>query len=138
MDKFNAYKGNQPRPILYLRARPGNPVNAGTASVAGICGPDNTATQYNYMHLQPYATANDFFGFSPAIGGAGGTNDATKDGNKPAVAPYVVKASTSSTTWDSYLGNPNQFTSPRGVNAYILISAGPDGVYGTQDDLLFP
>jgi len=137
IDRSNAYNGGKARPILYLRARVGNPTNSGTAPFAQVCAGNDSSNQYNYTHLRPYATASDFFGFSPAIGGAGGTIDATKGGNK-SVAPYVVRVGISSTTWDRYLGNPNQFSSPRGVNAYILISAGADGVFGTEDDLFYP
>jgi prepilin-type N-terminal cleavage/methylation domain-containing protein len=138
MDKFNSYNGGLARPILYLRAQMGMPSNAGNTGTAQICSGNDTTTQYNYMHLQPYATANDFYGFTPAIGGSGGANDATQGGQNSAVAPYVVKGTNASTTWDTYLGNPNQFTSPRGMNAYILISAGADGVFGTQDDIFNP
>jgi prepilin-type N-terminal cleavage/methylation domain-containing protein len=139
MDKFNAYNGGFARPILYLRARIGNPTNAGTTT-AQVCGADNTTAQYNYSHLYPYAGPNDFFQF-PGSGSTFGTTDATLANSS--VAPYYVQGTSATnnpafTTWDTYLANPNQYTSPRGVNAYILISAGPDGVFGTTDDLFYP
>ena len=148
MDKFNSYNGGRPRAILYLRARVGNPANSGTTAVAQISAGNDSSNQYNYMHLQPYAdpTFGDFYQF---IGSNASTVDTADQfvplGSttpnptwNPNAAAYWVQPSTASTVWDSYLGNPNQFTSPRGVNAYILISAGPDGIFGTQDDLFYP
>jgi prepilin-type N-terminal cleavage/methylation domain-containing protein len=151
MDKFNSYNGGQARPILYLRARVGNPVNAGNTSTATISGSDDKTTQYNYNHLLPYVNSaiGDFYGFPGGSPTDRGDQDfpvgsTTANPNYiSGAAPYWVKGTTTgtnagTTTWDTYLGNPNQFTSPRGVNAYILISAGPDGIFGTQDDIFYP
>jgi len=140
MDKFNSYNGGSARPILYLRARVGNAANAGSTSLAQISSSNDTATQYNYKHLLPYQGPNDFYRFP---GSTDNSVDVTKAGANTAYSPWVVQGSSAtgnaaSTVWDTYLGNPNQFTSPRGVNAYILISAGPDGIFGGQDDMFYP
>jgi hypothetical protein len=43
--------------------------------------------------------------------------------------------------WNNYFGDPNSkngsglFTQARQKDRYILISAGPDGKYGTSDDI---
>ncbi len=34
-----------------------------------------------------------------------------------------------------YFTDPNNSTQPRQKDGYILICAGPDGVYGTEDDI---
>jgi type II secretory pathway pseudopilin PulG len=147
MDKFTAYNGGFARPILYLRARLGNPVNAGTSTAVKVASADDTSTLYNYTHLLPYVnpTNGDFYGFPGASSSIDTADQYVPIGSStanptynPSTTPYVVQATTSSTLWDTYLGNPNMVTSPRGVNAYILISAGPDGVFGTQDDLFYP
>ncbi len=133
MDKFNTYQGGQARPILYLRARVGNPNYVVRSNTTYVVADNSDATvQYNYTHLGPYIQAQDFFGFP-----GGGTTDATNPNVKPGynsnVQPYVVASTTKvqigtgspllpASAWDTYLSNPNLGGSPRGVNGYILIT----------------
>ena len=144
-DKFIAapgpsMQGGFPRPILYLRARTGNPANAGSTGTPQICNTDDKTAQYNWKHLVPYAGATDFYGFGAGAGV--GTTDLTQGGTNSEFAPFItsksVNGTSMSTLWDAYLCNPNLPQAPRGVNAYILISAGPDGLFGTQDDIFYP
>ena len=102
-------------PILYLRARVGaTTINGDTKGNLG---------QYDPGQLKPYGFANvknldtsspdyDPNGFAPAPNAPGGD------------------------LWFTYLQNPSLAGIPRGKDSFMLISAGPDRKYGTQDDII--
>ncbi len=105
-----------PRPILYLRAVSGNP---------GISAADETK-QYNYSHLLPYQV-------KPTVSAANALGDfdwVGLPGNSPPVPPDFK-------SWDSYLTAPNTSGVVRGANTFLLIDAGPDGIFGTKDDIFY-
>ena len=106
------------RPILYLRANTGAQYMLNT-----IGGTAATASQYDENQLTPY-------GWVAVTTGAG--------------TQFVVSATdfpttgTSYTTSDQvYFSNPAVPNTPIGKDGYILISAGPDGIYGTKDDIIY-
>lgn len=146
-DKFPPRFTNTPRPILYVRAVKGN---AALSSTGEVCGPNDDSQksgQYNYSHLQVYGMANgyDFGGPNNSKWGttppfpANATPLYPVDSQKTQLSdsPYFA-------SWSMYLGNPNALdkngrpTAPRGKDAYILISAGLDGIFGTTDDIIYP
>jgi len=95
-----------PNPMPILYMR----ANRGATAIAA---PDGTAT-YNYLQLKPYGfiqvKADDFpapAGFTETHGG-----------------------------WDVYLMNPSLLNQPRGKDAFVLIDAGPDRLFGTKDDII--
>jgi type II secretory pathway pseudopilin PulG len=129
-----------PLPILYLRARTG---------AKGVVWDNRTVKndpdtggpafyQYDLRDTQPYTLSsigltmgkthyiNAISNFPPAMGM-----------NPPALAnagPYFMNASIPPTNTSSaqYM---DQTGRPRAVDQFILISAGPDGIYGTTDDI---
>lgn len=98
-------KYSNPMPILYLRANRGS---------SGFITTDN-AGQYNFSHLAPYGFANISADY---------TTD-SRDGSISRSFRYFGNETTSS----SSVGVPHK------KDAFILISAGPDGKYGTADDI---
>jgi prepilin-type N-terminal cleavage/methylation domain-containing protein len=129
-------------PILYLRARAGAPVMSpvgGNPAQAGVSA--NNDLQYNYTHLQPYAgnsTGNGIGDFKKQK--KDGTGKAVYQGSQLVYDPYTPA------DFVNYLKSPNSDASPtiknpsqpRGKDAFILISAGTDGFYGTEDDIIHP
>ena len=59
--------------------------------------------------------------------------------NLSMLTPYGVSTSkpggSDFTNWNDYFKSPSVATIPRGQNEFVLISAGPDGIYGTKDDI---
>jgi prepilin-type N-terminal cleavage/methylation domain-containing protein len=144
LDKFS-----NPMPILYMRA------NVGATGVVTKGGVDeNTATvihQYELAHVLDYTASNlgiittsslTYHGLQGIVPSASSpiTDTVTqdyasaganalvylKDPNTPAYQPNGTTLST------------NASASARQKDAFILISAGPDGVYGTADDIVYP
>ncbi|HLL89986.1 MAG TPA: hypothetical protein VK324_11855, partial [Tepidisphaeraceae bacterium] len=124
-------------PILYLRARVGvqNP-SPGTPADNPVIT-DNTGTPpprpgpYDISQIIGYTSAD--------IGAAGGsvqhglrTVNLNASLDKNAVLPKVYVY-----PYDAYpyFTNPNVPNSPRQKDGFILISAGPDRLYGTEDDI---
>ena len=105
MDRYS-----QPRPILYMRATVGGTTVPAKGSTALY---DNDNAQYDFHHLMPYQrrAAGDFPG------------------------DFFLTTGTGPQQWTDYLRNPSNKDLPRGKDTFILISAGPDRVYGTSDDL---
>jgi len=120
LDRFQ-----NPRPILYLRA------NVGATNITP--GYPNGSGTFQYdpgwitPYMKPIADPNhpensdwypknltDYF---PA--------KQVANGNIPAGV-------------QAYFTNPSLAGAARGQNAYILISAGADGYFGTKDDLIYP
>lgn len=120
--------GDNPSPILYLRARVGaaaTGATAGTTTNSGITvsGTTSGSAQYDEGQLKSYGFVFppvDLFG-APLLDPSSGNS-------------YYPKA-------DAYFQDPNT-TSPNLVarhrNGYFLISAGPDGLFGTSDDITNP
>jgi hypothetical protein len=116
MDKFS-----EARPILFLRA------NVGATNVLpGYPTPGNTPYQYNQAWVAQYAIPQRDFDDS-----AGG--QMSKDFPQRTINGVTIPAG-----WPSYIAHPSILGVPRGQNAYILISAGADGKFGTKDDLFLP
>lgn len=136
-------------PILYFRAR------RGAAGIAGY-GPAGTAqgAQFNLAHNIGYTTTTIglplTLGSNLRHGPTGGTT--ASDGRNAAIAGTHglrdVAEPAGSSVWDKsspnyrypfdlslYASDPNNRLSPRARDAYLLISAGPDRVYGTADDI---
>jgi prepilin-type N-terminal cleavage/methylation domain-containing protein len=116
MDKFS-----EARPILFLRA------NVGATNVLpGYPAPGNTPYQYNQAWVAQYAIPQRDFDDSA-------TGQMTKDFPQRTINGVTIPAG-----WPSYIAHPSILGVPRGQNAYILISAGADGKFGTKDDLFLP
>ncbi|HEX8914642.1 MAG TPA: type II secretion system protein [Humisphaera sp.] len=103
-----------PRPILYLRA------NSTATSGVTVAGPWNTATP-------PMYATNEFDFYKR---GAVANSDFTGDFNFNANPDYFPTAA-------HYLGL-NGNTVPRNAGGWVLISAGPDRIFGTRDDIVYP
>ncbi len=120
----------EPMPILYLRARPGATGVMSNANSAA--GPFN---QYDFHMISPYVnTAVN--GLTQGLTAAGNINTALakdvdpKHPTKQNYLPYFLDTSANTP------GGLNANTAvPRQKDAFILISAGPDRVYGTSDDI---
>ena len=98
-----------PMPILYVRARAGAP---------GIESTSAPFQQYNHFQLAMYG----FTAVNPM------------DFSTPNPVPAGVVVDPPNWTW--YFQNPALSGLPRGKDTFILISAGPDRRYGTQDDII--
>ncbi|MGD0769128.1 MAG: prepilin-type N-terminal cleavage/methylation domain-containing protein [Tepidisphaeraceae bacterium] len=138
-----------PLPILYLRARTGAKGIVWDNGKNGQYVLDNQNNgyayyQYDLRDITPYTyshiglPANDSSGNpithnligilrSPPIG----TVSSTAPNN---ALPYFMNASIPPTD-STDPGYPNYTGRPRAVDHFILISAGPDGIYGTSDDI---
>jgi type II secretory pathway pseudopilin PulG len=147
-----------PMPILYLRAHVGlagivsddqtlDPVSSLTVSYqydirditpytnSTIGLPPNTSAipnpTHNLIPFPPPASVNDILFINQFIAKAGILA-------KPDVGPYFA-SQTQLPTDPSHATNADQYYDktgrPRTVDQYILISAGPDGIYGTGDDI---
>ena len=105
---------SNPQPILCIRANRGNP---------GIAAADNSA-QYNTNQLILY-------GFPAHQTSPTGYSQQYRD-DFPANGVLTEGE-------EAYFGNASLSTAalkqPQRKDAYILISAGPDGVFGTKDDI---
>ena len=121
-----------PRPIIYLRARVGAPQTVDVALAGG------SSPQYYSAEMLPYwvsgfreTTTGTFF---PTVGTMFPSYYETTSGvtTLPSLWPNSV----------AFFQNPamDLTTSPtaRGKDAYLLISAGIDGIYGSKDDLIWP
>ncbi|MCY2953398.1 MAG: type II secretion system protein [Planctomycetota bacterium] len=120
-------------PILYLRARKG---------AAGIISDRTPSKLYQYSILQigPYVGIQ-----KPTT--INGIRQATKDGKHGLFAMGDVSAKAGAGPNDAlpYFKDPNASENqnlkdptqgvPRSKDGYILISAGPDRIYGTADDI---
>ncbi|MDM8007006.1 MAG: type II secretion system protein [Phycisphaerae bacterium] len=111
------------RPILYFRA---NPVSMGIPMAGNA---PNAACVYNL---------NDNFAFTQLDLGAGRAHPLARLGNlnNPAQGPNPndpkSKLSFAYTIWDSSVST---IIRPQRPDSFILLSCGPDGLYGTRDDI---
>ncbi|MGA3066769.1 MAG: prepilin-type N-terminal cleavage/methylation domain-containing protein [Tepidisphaeraceae bacterium] len=149
-----------PMPILYLRARTGAP---GVVSDGIITEPSDVnsnvtaAYQYDLRDLYGYLGYGSSPGTATNLGlPQGSFHNLAGLGTVPTSwpPPQAPKAGVSSTASNvntdafnyfanfgytptnySTTGDTNYYARPRSVDSFILIAAGPDGIYGTQDDI---
>ena len=122
-----------PMPILYLRARVGaatsTAVGSWTAADNGVVTSNGSATnglaQYSLQHITGYT------GSTIGVGKQKYTVHGLQQ------VGSIVLITNASKPYDAYpyLSNPNFVGQARQKDGYILISAGPDRVYGTDDDI---
>jgi prepilin-type N-terminal cleavage/methylation domain-containing protein len=132
-----------PMPILYVRANVGNPPAIGTGAAAKIATPDDSS-QYNYMELKDYVSmvrtagsGNPMLFTQQTLAGMYTLSQQNPSGLADDVAtPFKTFDASSSANPPGYFANPNIANAPRGKDTFILISAGQDRVYGTQDDII--
>lgn len=143
-------------PILYLRARVGQPLIATTDanygnnhnSVITNGQPDaNNAVrigQYDLSQIIGYTNTSIGVSKVPPTYYVNGARVATPSPPTHGLTKVTTTATLSPQTdpgyqypYDAfpYFQNPNSPTSPRQKDGYILISAGPDRIYGTDDDI---
>jgi prepilin-type N-terminal cleavage/methylation domain-containing protein len=151
---------SEPMPILYLRANPGA---SGVVSCGGKDdGGKALASPYQYDLAQVLGYTRSLIGTTansatrnhhglqdimPSSGGAitntitadwsqAGTNNSTGAGANALV--YLKDPNTPPMQPDGTTATTNATASPRQKDGFLLISAGPDGVYGTADDIIYP
>lgn len=121
---------NSPMPILYIRSNVGAPGIAYDSSVPG------TQQQYDLRQIIGYTGTSIGVGRSPQkpnvvnlnVHGLSSCNNTKSmdSTNANYYYPYDLYP---------YLTNPAIANTPRNKDGYILISAGPDRIYGTDDDI---
>jgi prepilin-type N-terminal cleavage/methylation domain-containing protein len=155
VDRFGS-----PMPILYLRARTGLPgVIGDTLDVRGT-GTPTAAAQYDLAGIYGYTgsaigegksaeywltapPAGQIYSESDVPGGPYHGLRTIVDNTRLSSIGEVMPTPPGVGPWPSdipynafaYLQNPSIAGQPRGKDSYILISAGPDRVYGTADDI---
>jgi len=134
-------------PILYMRAK------LGAAGIASDRKQIGDQEQYDVKQIEAYTSVNigagkdldqseykgkaagEYAQFRHGLHSADKTTTTIESPPRPVgdgttyVYPYDLYA---------YLRNPSMATSPRNKDGYVLISAGPDRVYGTKDDIQYP
>jgi len=150
------YPSPGPLPILYIRARTGahGVVSDGTITDAVLTS-QTALYQYDLREITPYTNTHIGLVADDNSGNAVTHNLlALSAGPAPSSPPVAVtKAGVYYTTAvspkpaDSFsyfvnssipptnISDPNYYGRPRAVDTFILISAGPDGIYGTADDI---
>jgi len=152
-----------PMPILYLRAKAGAPQIAPTdsdfsASYNSIITDNKTAPngtfragQYDISQIKAYTGSDGsqrYIGVGKSIKGGDYRPNNTSNPPGPVgshgirtvnVAKVMEKSDTANFQYPydafAYFSNPAIPNAARQKDAYILISAGPDRVYGTADDI---
>ncbi len=153
-----------PLPILYLRARVGAKgiVSDGIVTDPTLSPTGPALYQYDVREIAAYTMPNSATGTSIGLGTSKQHNlqgvkqiwnlsppsgqapryitvseypgiDTTTPHNN--AGPYFANSAippTNSTSGDTFVNNTGH---PRAVDQFILISAGPDGIYGTADDI---
>jgi type II secretory pathway pseudopilin PulG len=117
-----------PMPILYLKAYSGVAVGQPPNPVTGLVTNDESVAQaqYNFSQLAPYGFLRvKVINSNPPV---------SDFPFPPNLNPPTVGNVTSDVV--DYFMNPNIAGQPRGKDAFILISAGPDRIYGTADDII--
>jgi prepilin-type N-terminal cleavage/methylation domain-containing protein len=140
----------EPLPIIYLRARVGQPLIPPTAPGYGDdnngiitydkSDPNNRVGQYDLHDLLPYTSSGIGEGKSlPKYVGNPGNNKSPNHGLRTVTPTASTEKSNSNYVYPydafAYFRNPAVANAPRAKDGYILISAGPDRVYGTNDDI---
>lgn len=113
------------RPILYLRARPGAPGIVDTAGNA----------QYDLRMITTYTSAA--YNADPYNAKRRAPKGLSGDKGLALVGDVNGPLYADGTPNDAgpYFRNPSLPTVPRSRDGYMLIAAGPDGLYGTADDI---
>jgi len=110
---------SEPMPILYLRARRG---------ASGIISDTSGKVfQYNLLQILPYTSAT-INGKQQGLNQLGSLSDLLSSRN---ALPYFKDPTA---TQNQSINDQSQGV-PRCKDGYILISAGPDRIYGTADDI---
>lgn len=135
-------------PVLYLRARQGAPV---TGSPSEVVGRDFAAgRQYDLTQVIGYTKANigagkdsgaqaDYKDGPPWPQHGLQTADASKTVNPgPQRAPGDGNSYAYPYDLNAFMRHPTVPTAAKQQDAYMLISAGADRIYGTKDDIQFP
>ncbi len=111
---------SEPMPILYLRARKGSPgIISGTRT--------NDIAQYSLLQILPYTNAT-INGRPQGLRDLGQLSDSIHSRH---ALPYFKDPKA---TENHNLSDPARGV-PRCKDGFILISAGPDRIYGTTDDI---
>jgi prepilin-type N-terminal cleavage/methylation domain-containing protein len=136
-----------PMPILYMRA------NVGAGGICSDRKPIGQQEQYDLKQIEAYTTSkigvgkeapsdSDFFPLLPANTPQ---VDKLKHGlqkvdNPNGSAVQGVAGTTYHYPYDLYgfLRHPSMTKVPRQKDGFILISSGPDRIYGTKDDVINP
>ena len=138
-------KQPDPMPILYMRAK------SGATGIVSDKKPIGEQEQYDLKQIEAYVTANIGIGreapsddeFKPSV--PANVKDKLKHGLQK-----VTKAATMQNPAPSgqqyhypydlygFLRHPSMTNAQRQKDGYILISAGPDRIYGTKDDGVYP
>jgi prepilin-type N-terminal cleavage/methylation domain-containing protein len=132
-----------PMPILYLRAKVGAP---GIVSDRRQIGEQ---AQYDLKQIEAYTTVNIGLGKElPAqseyrIHSAGdplkhGLRSVNPNGASTDPPPKAGLAYVYPYELMGFLRHPSMPDTPRQKDGFIMVSAGPDRVYGTKDDLVYP
>jgi prepilin-type N-terminal cleavage/methylation domain-containing protein len=116
------------RPILYMRARVGITCSATANTMLNHIGTKSTACQYDENQLVPYGWSATYTAGSNQKMGVSTTDFPPPA--QPVSTDFAYKSD------DTYFANPGVWGTPNGKDGYILISAGPDGIYGTHDDII--
>jgi type II secretory pathway pseudopilin PulG len=142
-----------PLPILYLRARTGGKGvvwdNITGNGSYDFYGNEPADYQYDLRDIYPYtwshvglpvatgsntSVTHNLIGIGPTLSGSVAKTTALNSTGPNGVANgwlYLANQSIPPTNTN----DPNYFGRPRAVDQFILISAGPDGIYGTPDDI---
>lgn len=126
---------NDPMPILYLRARKGvSGVMSDTSTPGG-----SQLYQYDLRQISGYTTYGNIYGRPQGLAALGdmkeqGPGELTTAGFTPTRPPWNAIPYFKNSTLNLPT-TKNQDGTPRSKDQYILISAGPDRIYGTSDDI---
>jgi hypothetical protein len=134
---------SDPRPIIYLRAITGAKGIADNYKARQQTSSDYTPirtsapTQYYSTEMSPYWIGpGSTTPFAPQVGAPlfYYTIPAAAGKQAPKSSSYTYLYTDAYTFFQS----PSQQDSPKNKDSYILISAGYDGAYGTDDDVMYP
>lgn len=139
-----------PMPILYLRARVGAATTSQNQNDNPVCTDPGTSGPYSLDQIIGYTGTTIGMGkdsskrskYSPALG----VNDPLNHGLQTVTIPSSLKSGDAGYRYPfdayAYFGAPNypddvagRYSQPRKKDSFILISAGPDRIYGTEDDI---
>ena len=128
---LDAYTSHQ-RPILLLRANVGAVGDSSAGAYFGVCTPmtAKNPTITGTPKLEQYTT----YEFSRYARGAA---------PNPSDFPGDFQWNLTNDTFEfyqneaMYLRHPSIANSPKSKDKFIMISAGPDGVFGTKDDIFY-
>ena len=149
MDRFP-----EAMPVLYMRARAGSRVIVTQNYYDPAANPQPVPAQYNIAQILPYTGKATGIGRAPKQKYTSGSPDSTTPHGLRTVAVAASEASinkavaTYAYPFDAraYLADPSSYAyatqaptdaaaQPRKKDSYVLIFAGRDRVYGTEDDL---